>query len=142
MMLNSLLLPQLTMEVVPQALYTIMTSLKQAKTSLMGVQQHTMIIYIKISSEVTNTSTLILTRKVFSLFHNHQHIWSSLHHEVIESSSQLLPSSYSYRSSNGTIYHRKFLQIQPFFMLGVGLVLIQNFITYLSKPCCRDYPGP
>ena len=48
MMLHWGLLPWITTEVVPQGLDTI-------KTSLMGVQQHTMIIHIRISSEVTNT---------------------------------------------------------------------------------------
>ena len=48
------------MEVVPQGLYIIKTSLKGVNTYPMGVQQHTMIIYIRISSEVTNTSTLPL----------------------------------------------------------------------------------
>ena len=59
MMLHWGLLPRLTTEVVPQGLDTIKTSRKEANTSPMGVQQHTMIIYIKISSEVTNTSTFI-----------------------------------------------------------------------------------
>ena len=46
------------MEVVPQGLYTIMTPHKEENTYSMGVQQHTMIIYIIISSEVTNTLTM------------------------------------------------------------------------------------
>ena len=45
MMLHWGLFPRRTMEVVPQGLYTIMTSQKDLKTSVMGVQQHTMIIY-------------------------------------------------------------------------------------------------
>ena len=45
------------MEVVTQGLDTINTSRKEENTSPMGVQQHTMIIYMIISSEVTNTST-------------------------------------------------------------------------------------
>ena len=113
----------------------------------MGVQQHTMIIYIRISSEVTNTSTLPLNQEgILSLPQSSTHLVKSSsqshHHRVIELSSQLLPSSSSYRSSNGTICHRKFLQSQPFFMLGVGLVLIQVFITYSSNPYRRDCPGP
>ena len=48
------------MEVVPQGPYTIMTSQKEDNTYPMGVQNHTMIIYIKISYELTNTSTLPL----------------------------------------------------------------------------------
>ena len=56
MMLHWGLLSRLTTEVVPQGLYTIMTSQKEANTSPMRVQ-HTMIIYIRISFEVTNTST-------------------------------------------------------------------------------------
>ena len=48
------------MEAVPQGLYTIMTSEKEVKKYLTGVQKNTMIIYIRISSEVTNTSTLPL----------------------------------------------------------------------------------
>ena len=51
MMLHWGPLPQLTTEFVPQVLDIV-------KTSRKGVQQHTMIIYIKVSSEVTNTSTL------------------------------------------------------------------------------------
>ena len=47
------------MEVVPQGPYTIMTFQKEENTSLMGVEQHTVIIYIRIYSEVTNTSTII-----------------------------------------------------------------------------------
>ena len=57
-MLHWGLLPQLTMEVVPQGLNTIKTSHKGVNTSPMGAQQHTMIIYIRIYSEVTNTKTL------------------------------------------------------------------------------------
>ena len=45
------------MEVVPQGLDTIKTSHKKVNTPPMGVKQHTMIIYIEISSKVTNTST-------------------------------------------------------------------------------------
>ena len=45
------------MEVVPQGLDIIKTSQKEVNTSPMRVQQHTLVIYIKISSEVTNTST-------------------------------------------------------------------------------------
>ena len=45
------------MEVVTQGLDTINTSHKEENTSPMGVQQHTMIIYMIISFEVTNTST-------------------------------------------------------------------------------------
>ena len=45
------------MEVVPQGIYTIIASQKEVNTYMMGVKQHTMIIYIKISSEVINTST-------------------------------------------------------------------------------------
>ena len=44
MMLNWGLLPRLIMEVVPQCLDTINTSRKEVNTSLMGAQQHTMII--------------------------------------------------------------------------------------------------
>ena len=51
------LLPQLTIEVLPQGLDIIKTSHKGANTSPMGEQQHTMIIHIRISSEVTNRST-------------------------------------------------------------------------------------
>ena len=54
------LFPQITREVVPQGIDTIKTSYKEENTSLMGVQQHTMITYIRISSKVTNTSTLPL----------------------------------------------------------------------------------
>ena len=60
MMLRWGLFPRLTIGVVPQGIYTIMTSLKEANTSSMGIQQHRMIIYIRISSEVTNTLTLPL----------------------------------------------------------------------------------
>ena len=57
MMLHWGLLPWLTTEVVPQGLYTVMASRKEANTSSMGVQQHIVIIYIKIYFKVTNTST-------------------------------------------------------------------------------------
>ena len=50
MMLHSRLFPWLIIELVPQGLDTI-------KTSLKGVQQHTIITYIRISSKFTNTST-------------------------------------------------------------------------------------
>ena len=53
------LLPRLTTKVVLQGLDTIKTCHKEVKKSAMGVQQHTMIIYIIIYFEVTNTSTLI-----------------------------------------------------------------------------------
>ena len=58
MMLHLGIFPPLTMKVVPQGLNTIKTSCKGVNTSPMWVQQHTMIKYIRISSEVTNTSTL------------------------------------------------------------------------------------
>ena len=45
------------MKIVTQGLDIIKTSHKEENTSPMEVQQHTMIIYIKISSKVTNTST-------------------------------------------------------------------------------------
>ena len=60
MMLHWGLFPQVTMEVVPQGIDMIKTSRKGVHTSPMGVQQDTMIIYIKIYSEVTNTSILPL----------------------------------------------------------------------------------
>ena len=60
MMLHWELFPRLTMEVVPQGPCTIMTSQKEGNTSSMGVQQHTLIIYIKMSSEVTIRTTLPL----------------------------------------------------------------------------------
>ena len=47
------------MEFVPQGIYTIKTSRKEENASPMGVQQHTIIIYIRTSSEVTNTSTIL-----------------------------------------------------------------------------------
>ena len=58
MMSHCGLFPRLTTEVATQGLDTINTSHKEENTSPMGLQQHTMIIYIIISSEVTNTSTL------------------------------------------------------------------------------------
>ena len=45
------------MEVVHQGLDTINTSRKEENISPMWVQQHTMIIYIRISSKVTKIST-------------------------------------------------------------------------------------
>ena len=60
MMLHWALFPRFTMKVVPQGINKIKTSLKWVNTSPMGVQQHTMKIYIIISFEVTNTSTLLL----------------------------------------------------------------------------------
>ena len=67
--LNWGLFPQLTTKVVAQGLDTIKTSRKEANTSPMGVQQHTMIIYIEISSKVTNTKTLsIVSYAILELF--------------------------------------------------------------------------
>ena len=60
MMLHWGLLPRLTTEFVPQGIYTIMTSRKEENTYTMGVQQHTLIIYIRIPSKVTNTSTVCI----------------------------------------------------------------------------------
>ena len=57
MMLHWGLLPWLTTEVVPQGLDTIKTSRKGVTNIPNRVQQHTMIINIKISSVVTNTWT-------------------------------------------------------------------------------------
>ena len=57
MMFHWGLLLQLTMEVVLQGLYIIMASRKEVNRYSIGVQQHTMIIYIIISFEVTNTTT-------------------------------------------------------------------------------------
>ena len=68
MMLLWGLFPRLTTEVVPQGLDTIKTSCKEENTSLMGVQQHTMIIYIKISSDVTNASMLMTQMKILHSF--------------------------------------------------------------------------
>ena len=51
------LLPRCIIEVVPQGPYTIITSWNEGNTSPMGVQQHTMIMPIIISSEVTTTTT-------------------------------------------------------------------------------------
>ena len=59
MMLHWGPLPQLTTEFVPQGLDTIKMSCKGINTSPMGVQKHTMIIYIKISFEVTNTTAFL-----------------------------------------------------------------------------------
>ena len=56
-MLNWGLFPRLTTKFVPQGIDTIKTSHKGVNTSPIGIQQHTMIIYIIISSQVTNTST-------------------------------------------------------------------------------------
>ena len=54
------LLPRLTTEVVPQGPYITMASRKEANTSSMGVQHDTMIIYIRMSFEVTITTALPL----------------------------------------------------------------------------------
>ena len=59
MMSHMGLFPQLITKVVPQVLDIIKASRKELNTYPMGVQQHTIIIYIKISSEVTNTSTIM-----------------------------------------------------------------------------------
>ena len=48
------------MKVVPQGQDIITISHKEENTSPMGIQQHIMIIYIIISFEATNTSTLPL----------------------------------------------------------------------------------
>ena len=58
MMLHWGLLLRLTTEVVPQGLHTIKTSRKGVNTFPTGVQQHTMLIQIRIFSEATNTSTI------------------------------------------------------------------------------------
>ena len=52
MMLHWGLFPRITMEVVPKGLDIVKTSRKGVNTSPMGLQQHTMIIYIRISSEL------------------------------------------------------------------------------------------
>ena len=83
MMLYYGLLPRLTTEVVPQGLDTIKTSHKGVNTSLMGVQQHTMIIYIRISSEFINTLTLTLNYEGILSIHNHQHICLVIHRIII-----------------------------------------------------------
>ena len=57
MMFHWGLFPWLTAEVVPQGIYTILTSWKEENTYMMGLQQHTMIIYIRIYYEVVNIST-------------------------------------------------------------------------------------
>ena len=56
-MLHWGLLPRLTTDIVTQGLDTIYTFRKVVTHIPNGVQQHTMIIYIRISFEVTNTST-------------------------------------------------------------------------------------
>ena len=106
----------------------------------MGVQKHTMIIYIRISSEVTNTSTLPLNQECILSLPTIINTYSPI--IITNSLSQLLPQSSSYHSSNCTIYHKNFLQRQPFFMLGVSPVLIHVFITSSSNPSCRDCPRP
>ena len=63
MMLQWGLLNRLTMKVVPQGIDTIKTSCKGVNKSLMGVQQHAMIIYIIIYFEVT-----IQQQRVHALF--------------------------------------------------------------------------
>ena len=60
MMLHRGLFPRLTTKVVTQSLDTINTYRKGINRSLMGVQEHTLIIYMRISFEVTNTPTLSL----------------------------------------------------------------------------------
>ena len=97
-----------------------------------------MIIYIIISSKVTNTSTLPLNQEGILSLHSHQHIQSSLHCRVIIIESQSHNHSFfHYRiiilSLYHTICHQKFLQIQPFFILDVGLVLFHVFITSRAR---------
>ena len=60
MMLHSGLFPPLTTKFVTQSLDTINKYRKGINRSLMGVQEHTLIIYMRISFEVTNTPTLSL----------------------------------------------------------------------------------
>ena len=62
-MLHWRLFPQLTMNVVPQGLDTITTSRKEVNTYPMGVEQHIVIIYIRIYFTVTTTSTLPLNEE-------------------------------------------------------------------------------
>ena len=128
-MLHWGLLPRLTTEVVPQGLETIKTSRKGVNTSPMGVQQRT----VRISSEVTNTSYSLLTRKVFSLF------------TVINTSGQVFIAESSSRSHRVIIiaatiifllliinryYLSSEVSIEPTLSrLGIGIVLIQVFIT-------------
>ena len=141
-MLHWGLLPRLTMEVAPQGLYTIMTSRKEVNTSLMGVHQHIMIIYIRIYSEVTNTSTLTLNQEgILSLPQSSTHLVQSSsqshHHGLIIIAASII----IFLSIIERYYcHRKFLHSQPFFMLGVSLVLIQVFITFVRNPSHSNYP--
>ena len=60
---------------------------------LTWVQQHTMIIYIRISSKVTNTSTFPLNQEVILSLYIHQHICSCLHRIIIITYSQSLHHS-------------------------------------------------
>ena len=111
-----------------------------------GLQQHTMIIYIRISSEVTNTSTLLLNRKVFSLF------------TVINTSSQVFIAESSSQS------HRVIIIVDTIIIL---LLIIEQYYLLSevstkptlfhvrcgpspqsclhhisSKPSHRNYPWP
>ena len=82
----------------------------------MGVQQHIVIIYIRISSEVTNTSILPLNQDgIISLS---TVINTSGPVIITKPSSQLFPQLYSSRTSDCTICYWKFLQSQPFFHVG------------------------
>ena len=81
----------------------------------------------------------LLTRKVFSLFHNHQHIWSSHDHKVIIIAANII----IFLSIIKMYYMSLEVSTEPtLFMLVVGLVLIQVFITFMSKPSRRNSPGP
>ena len=71
------LLLRLTTEVVPQGLCTIMTSQMEGNASPMRVQQHTMVIYIGISSEVTNTTTLRSSHRITITVHKCSHTQDS-----------------------------------------------------------------
>ena len=67
MMLHWGIFPRLTTEFVPQGIDTIKASRKKENTSPMGVQQHTMIIYIGISFKVTNTSTIEISKHMVTI---------------------------------------------------------------------------
>ena len=77
MMLHWGLFPRLTTKVVPQGLYTIMPSRKEVNTYMMGVKQHTMIIYIIIYFELTNTSKSFIPQHS-----NGEAIFSNLKHSI------------------------------------------------------------
>ena len=112
----------------------------------MGVQQHTKIIYIKISSEVTNMSTFLLNQEGILSLHSHRHIWLSLHRIVIITESQIHHHSCCHHIL--IIDHRSVLSVISSFYKVIPLSTRcrpspHPCLHHISRnPSCRNSLGP